>query len=90
METAPQYFLDFAKQMHAQFDRVDTRFDRVDQRLNGIDTRLNGMDEKIDLIAATVLEHSEILRRLDPQVGSHEERIARLERSVAQLRFSKS
>lgn len=93
MEAAPQYFIDFAKQMNARFDGVEGQF--------------VGMNEKLDLIASTVLSHSEILEHHDELLetiaatvahhtdildsrANHEERISRLERSVAQMRFSKS
>ena len=55
--------------------------------VEAINQRFDHVDERIDFIAATVKSHDEILRRLEPYVGDHENRISRLERSVTRLRL---
>lgn len=55
--------------------------------VNSMHTRFDHVDERVDFIAETVKSHDEILRRLEPLVGDHEDPISRLERSVTRLRF---
>lgn len=97
METAPQYFVAFEKEMRT-FQKGSVVFQKEMRAFAlAVMKRFDDVDGQLDGIAATVLRHDEVLNehtvlltRLDARHDDHEERIARLERSVARLRLRSS
>lgn len=48
-----------------RFDHVDKRLDQVDKRLDRVDKRFDQQERQIDLLAHSVLSHTERLDRIE-------------------------